>query len=185
MKGGNEDPELIHRFRSGDEKAFEVLMERYFPRIYRLASRILGGSAAAEDIAQEVFIRAYNGRLQFRGDASLYSWLYRITVNLSLNHLSRHRTGVPAAPASTLGSPSSDATDQLELRRRDAHVRSALDALPPHYRMPVILSALEGLTYQEISHLLGIPMGTVKSRINSGKRLLKEKLLPLLRQDAP
>lgn len=181
MRGGDEDLELIHRFRSGEEKAFEVLMERYFPRIYRLASHVLGGSAAAEDIAQEVFIRAYKGRLQFRGEASLYSWLYRITVNLSLNHLSRHRSGFPAAQAPALGSPSSDATDQLELSRRDAHVRNALDALPPHYRAPVILSILEGLKYREISTLLGIPLGTVKSRINVGKHLLRERLHPLLR----
>ena len=180
---GSEDLELIHRFRSGEEKAFEVLIEKYFARIYRLASHMLGGSAAAEDMAQEAFIRAYKGRLQFRGDASLYSWLYRITVNLSLNHLSRQRTGSAAGQAAALGSPPPDATEQLELSRRDAHVRNALDALPPHYRVPVMLSILEGLKYREISALLGVPLGTVKSRINVGKHLLRERLLSLLRED--
>jgi len=182
-EGGNEDLELIHRFRSGEEKAFEVLMETHFRRIYRLASHVLGGASTAEDIAQEVFIRAYKGRLQFRGDASLYSWLYRITVNLSLNHLSRRRAASPAVQATSPASPSSGGTDELERSQRGAHVRDALAALAPHYRVPVILSILEGLKYREIAALLGVPLGTVKSRISAGKQLLRERLLSLLGED--
>lgn len=180
-EGGADDRELIRGFLAGEDKAFELLMERYHARIDRLASHILGNPAAAEDIAQEVFVRAYQALPRFRGEASLYSWLYRITVNLCLNFLRRERRLTPAAPATP--SPS-DASTPLEVIQRHAAARRAIDALPPHYRIVVILSAVEGLTYQEISRLLGIPMGTVKSRINAGKRLLRERLLPLLGPEA-
>jgi RNA polymerase sigma-70 factor (ECF subfamily) len=183
-EGRAEDLELIHRFLDGEEKAFEILMEKYYPRVDRLARQILGNPAAADDIAQEVFVRAYQALPRFRGDASVYAWLYRITVNLCLNLLQRQRAQLLSDEASAAEPPSANASIQIEARRRDSLVRNAIDALPPHYRVVVILSAVEGLTYQEISSLLGIPLGTVKSRTNSGKRLLKEKLLPLLGEDA-
>ena len=181
-EGGTEDLELIRRFLGGDEKAFEILLERYYPRIYRLASHLLGNPAAAEDIAQEAFMRAYRALPRFRGDASVYAWLYRITVNLCLNFLQRAH---PLPDDNSLSPPPGpDASTQLEAKQRQVMVRRAIDSLPLHYRTVVILSAVEDLTYQEISDLLGTPMGTVKSRINFGKRLLKEKLRPLLDQRA-
>ena len=182
---GDDDLELIHRFLGGEEKAFEILMEKYHPRVARLAFQILANRAAAEDIAQEVFVRAYQGLARFRGEASVFSWLYRITVNLCLNFL--HRQAAQTLPDKDLDlhPPPPDASIQLEAKQRDVLVRRALDSLSPHYRIAVILNSVEGLTYQEISNLLRIPMGTVKSRINFGKRLLKERILPLLENSSP
>lgn len=182
---GDEDFQLIHRFLAGEETAFEILLEKYYPRVARLASHILANRTAAEDIAQEVFLRAAQGLGRFRGEASLFSWLYRITVNLCLNSL--HRQAAQALPDKdvALRPPPPDASRELESRQRDVLVRRALDSLPPHYRIVVILNSIEGLTYQEISDLLGIPIGTVKSRINFGKRLLRDRILPLLENSGP
>lgn len=175
-----DDRELIERFLGGDESGFEALMDKYYARIDRLALRVVGDGAAAEEIAQEVFVRAYRALPRFRGDASIFSWLYRITVNLCLNHLHRRaRSAVPPEVAATLPDVT-DPASRLESGERQALVRRAVAALPPHYRIVIVLSGAEELSYQEIADLLGIPVGTVKSRINFAKRLLREKLLPLL-----
>ncbi|MBI4589320.1 MAG: sigma-70 family RNA polymerase sigma factor [Candidatus Rokubacteria bacterium] len=179
-EGGAEDLELIQRFLGGEEKAFEFLLEKHYPRINRLASHILGNPSAAEDVAQEVFVRCYQALPRFRGESSVYAWLYRITVNLCLNFLHRQSTRFLPDEESAPEPSRSDDSAHLEAIQRETFVRRALAALPPHYRAAIILSAIEELTYQEISDVLGIPLGTVKSRINFGKRLLKEQLLPLL-----
>jgi RNA polymerase sigma-70 factor (ECF subfamily) len=174
------DGALIHRFLDGDEQAFEVLMDKYYVRIGRLALRILGDSMAAEDIAQEVFLRAARGFSGFRGDASVLTWLSRIAVNLSITALHRQRahwtfSREPVAPPAL-----ADASAEAERRHRQAAVRAAIDSLPVNYRVVIVLSSVEEFAYHEIADMLGIPIGTVKSRINFGKQLLKEKLLTLL-----
>jgi RNA polymerase sigma-70 factor, ECF subfamily len=183
---GAEDHILIQRFLAGEEAAFERLVERYYRRIDRLAQQVVRHPMAAEDIAQECFLRAYRALPRFRGEASLYSWLYRITINLCLNYL-RHQekhvftpqdSDAPALPTAA------DPALVLEAQERERLIRSAIDTLPPHYRVAIILRDLEGLSYQEIAAILSIPLGTVKSRINFGKRLLRETLLPILDDDA-
>ena len=186
MQSADEDGDdraLIERFLGGDEKAFESLMDRYYERLDRLAWRIVGDGVAAEEIAQEAFVRAYRALPRFRGDASLYSWLYRITVNLCLTHLRRRARPVVAPDAATVASAGGDPASRLEAKQRQALVRGAVDALPPHYRIVIVLSTLEELPYQQIASLLGVPVGTVKSRINFAKRLLREKLRPVLGPD--
>src|SRR5512134_1380607 len=96
VDGDGDDRELIERFLGGDESGFEALMDKYYARIDRLALRVLGDGAMAEEVAHEVFVRAYRALPRFRGDASIFSWLYRITVNLCLNQLRRRtRSAVP------------------------------------------------------------------------------------------
>lgn len=181
---GAEDRSLIQRFLQGEDRAFELLVEKYYRRIDRLAQQVVGNPMAAEDIAQEVFLRAYRALPRFRGESSLYSWLYRITINLSLNHL-RRQADLPLTEEDSVWgmAPSPSPATLLEERERELLVRRAIASLPPHYRIVIILRDLEGLSYQEIADLLGIPVGTVKSRINFGKRLLKEKLRPLLEEN--
>ena len=171
---------LIERFLGGDDKAFETLMDRHYERIDRLALRLVGDGVAAAEIAQEAFVRAYRALPRFRRDASIYSWLYRITVNLCLTHLRRRTQPVVPLDAAAPASAGADPVSRLEAEQRQALVRDAVDALPPHYRIVIVLSSVEELPYQEIAGLLEIPVGTVKSRINSAKRLLRERLQPLL-----
>jgi RNA polymerase sigma-70 factor (ECF subfamily) len=181
---GAEDHILIQRFLAGEEVAFERLVERYYQRIDRLAQQVVRHPMAAEDITQECFLRAYRALPRFRGDASLYSWLYRITINLCLNYLRRHALQVSTAQdfdASAL--PAADPAVVLESQERERLIRSAIDTLPAHYRVAIILRDLEGLSYQEIADILSIPLGTVKSRINFGKRLLRKTLRAFLDDD--
>jgi len=178
---GDADSELIRRFLDGDERAFEALLDKYYGRIARLAARILGNAAGAEDIAQEVFLRAARGFVGFRGDASVLTWLSRIAVNLSLTALHRQRAQ-SAASAEVESRPTlGDAGTEIELRQRQSTVRTAIDALPVNYRVAIVLSSVEEFEYHEIAEMLGVPIGTVKSRISVGKQLLRDKLLPLLR----
>jgi RNA polymerase sigma-70 factor, ECF subfamily len=179
---GADDCLLIQRFLAGEETAFDLLVRRHYQRIDRLAQLVVANPMAAEDIAQEAFLRAYRALPRFRGEASFYSWLYRITLNLCLNYL-RRQPRVSSVEADVPPSPTDAAADPaalLEDRERQRLIRGAIDALPPHYRVTVVLRELEGLSYQEIADLLSIPVGTVKSRLNFGKRLLKEKLRTLL-----
>ena len=183
---GAEDHLLVQRFLAGEEAAFERLVERYYQRIDRLAQQVVRHPMAAEDITQEVFLRAYRGLARFRGDASFYSWLYRITINLCLNYLRHREPRLSTAQDSAAAAlpTAADPSLVLEAREREHLIRNAIDALPAHYRVAIILRDLEGLSYQEIADILGIPLGTVKSRINFGKGLLRKALRAFLETDA-
>lgn len=173
---------LIQRFLAGEEATFDLLVARYYQRIDRLVQHVVGHPMTAEDITQETFLRAYRALPRFRGEASFYSWLYRIAINLCMSYL-RQRPYPASLPEEANDVPPSFAADPsslLECEERHRLVRQAIAALPPHYRIVVILRDLEGLSYQEIADLLSIPLGTVKSRLNFGKRLLRDSLRPLL-----
>lgn len=161
--------------------AFEALMDRYHARIDRLAWRIVGDAVAAEEIAQEVFVRAYRALPRFRGEASLHTWLYRITMNLCLTHLRRRGRRVVPPDVLAAAAAEADPASRVEAEQRQRLVRAAVDALPPHYRIVIVLSSVEGLAYQEIADLLEVPLGTVKSRINAAKGLLRRALGSVLR----
>jgi RNA polymerase sigma-70 factor (ECF subfamily) len=189
MDGDEQDTDdriLIQRFLAGEEATFDLLVARYYQRIDRLVQHVVGHPMMAEDIAQETFLRAYRALPRFRGEASFYSWLYRIAINLCMSYL-RQRP-----PAARLSEEVHDATPAfaadpsslLECDERHRLVRQAIAALPAHYRIVVILRDLEGFSYQEIAALLSIPLGTVKSRLNFGKRLLRDSLRPLLNDGA-
>src|SRR5919109_4585086 len=132
---GAEDRILIQRFLAGEEAAFERLVERYYQRIDGLAQQVVRHPMAAEDITQEVFLRAYRALPRFRGEASFYSWLYRITINLCLNYLRRQAHQIAAAQDSD-ASPLPAADDPsvvLETQERERLIRKAIDTLPSHY----------------------------------------------------
>jgi RNA polymerase sigma-70 factor (ECF subfamily) len=181
-----EDHILIQRFLAGEVAAFDGLVARYYQRIDRLAQQIVRNPLAAEDITQEAFLRAYRALPRFRGEASFYSWLYRIALNLCLNYLRQQANRLSSTEASHASSlPAvADPSALLEHQERERLVRGAIDALPAHYRVAIILRDLEGLSYQEIADILGIPLGTVKSRINFGKHLLRQALRAILDEDA-
>jgi RNA polymerase sigma-70 factor, ECF subfamily len=182
---GAEDHLLIQCFLAGEQAAFDRLVERYYQRIDRLAQQVVRNPMAAEDITQEVFLRVYRGLRRFRGEASFYSWLYRITINLCLNYLRHQENRASTAQDSDAAAlPAvADPSLVLEAQERERLIRSAIDALPAHYRVAIILRDLEGLSYQEIAAILDIPLGTVKSRINFGKGLLRKALRVFLDTD--
>ena len=184
------DAGLVDECRSGDVSAFDEVVRRYKDRVYNLVYRFLGNHEDALDVSQEVFVRAYQGLHSFRGGAKLYTWLYSIAANLARNRLrdagrkGRDRGtslealaahGSPGVPAASNPGPRA-AAERQEL---DELLQRSLDALPDHYREAFVLRTCENLSYAEIADALGCPEGTVKSRINQARKLLREQLQAL------
>lgn len=180
------DDVLISLFQSGDQTAFRVLVERYQERIRNLLFSIFHERAIIDDLAQEVFIKAYEGLARFRYESSFYTWLYRIAVNRSRDELRKRKvrkffsfhamddSTEREVTERTMVQP--DSPDDREL------VAKGLAALPDKYRMPVILKDLEGLSYEEIAETLQCEIGTVKSRLSRGRTMLRNILGPLLNE---
>ncbi len=177
------EEELVGRTISGDVDAYGQLVERYQQRIFNLIGRMVGRREVVEDIAQEVFIKAYRKLGTFRGESSFYTWLYTIALNTCRNYFrSRERLVKTvdieySAEAMEKSQPSQRAEEVVERMQRAALVHQALDRLPPDQRQVVVMCDLEGLGYQEIADYLKIPIGTVRSRIFRARMNLKD-LLP-------
>ena len=173
--------------RTGDTRAFEVLVIRYQTRLVNYAAALIGDSGAAEDVAQEAFVRAWRGLGRFRGESSFRTWLYRIATNVARTHRERRgrqseivgrslddETGAPAAGEV----PSAEAGVEASLATREA-IDRALAELPEELRLAVVLRDVEGLDYKEIAGVTGAPIGTVESRIFRARRRLRTLLRPL------
>jgi RNA polymerase sigma-70 factor (ECF subfamily) len=180
------DRELVEQAAAGSRQAFDELVRRHQASIVSLARALTRGSADAEDIAQEVFVRAWRGLHGFRGDSAFRTWLHRVAVNVVHSHhgrLARLRR-VFQAPAADAGGedPIDRAADTGDLESdvvmRDA-IDKALGSLPEDLRVAVTLRDMQGLDYREIAKVLGIPIGTVESRIFRGRQRLQPLLEPL------
>ena len=177
------DRELVDRARDGSQEAFADLVRRYQGRIFNLARVSTRNDADAEDVAQEIFVRVYRGLRSFRGDSAFRTWLYRIAVNVTRTRAGRpslfgwFRRGEPeevggADPLDAL--PGADAVED-SVAYREA-IDQALGRLSSDLRVAVTLRDIDGLEYREIAEVLGVPIGTVMSRISRGR----EKLRPIL-----
>jgi RNA polymerase sigma-70 factor (ECF subfamily) len=175
-RAGPADHELVARARGGDREAFRLLVERYEGRAYAIAYGFVGHREDARDIVQEAFLKAYRTLGGFRGDSSFYTWLYRIVVNLAIDHRRRERPvplEQPERLADTRGEGPADQTYRGELREA---IRAAVDALPAEQRRVIILRELEGLSYAEIADTEQVPIGTVMSRLFYARRKLQAAL---------
>jgi len=182
---------LVTELQAGSEQAFEWLVTYFHAPVYSLVYGILSDPADAADVTQEVFLRAFKGIGGFRRGSSLKTWLYRISVREALNHrrwFFRHHRGQVsidddhegAIPAAELPDLEATPFEQLATHETQTVVRRALAQVPAVFRSAVILRDLEGLSYEEISEILEISVGTVKSRILRGRRALRELLDPLI-----
>ena len=156
-------------------------MVKHQDRIFRFVQRLVGPEAA-EDLAQEVFIRAFRSLGDFKGESSFYTWLYKIALNLCRNHY-RTKSRRPAGEAldeNSAGSPLevAEASPEEAVFRREfwAVLRRELDGLPAEQREAVVLCDLEGMSYEEMADMTGVPIGTVRSRIFRGRRALQGRL---------
>ena len=171
--------EFVTRLRAGDRRAFEDLVRDQQHRVYGLALRMLGNVAEAQDVAQEVFIRAHRGLAEFRGDARLSTWLYTIASRLCLNRLAgserrlvRHGEEALAQMPDARPGP-----DEAILRGElEEALHRAIGELPEERRVVVLLRDVEGLAYEEIAEILELPVGTVRSRLHRARLDLKDKL---------
>lgn len=178
-------PAARHVTAVPDVGLFEAFVREFQDMVYAVALRLLGQAADAEDVAQTVFLRAYERFDEIHGHPSVAGWLKTVTTNLCLSHLSRHRarwqlfSEVPShddAPAFEV--PSTDEGPDEALVRADAAVRleAALQALPAHQRVPLVLFHFEQHSYDDIARLLGISVGKVKTDIHRGRQSLRRVL---------
>jgi len=180
-----EDGRLVALSQEGDLAAFNVLVERYQDQVYNLCWRMLGLREAAEDATQEAFLAAYRSIRRLRGP-SFRAWVFRIAANAAMDEL-RRRGRRPQVSLETATAASETALDvpdpaagpeEWALRREQArHIQAALFTVPLEQRLAVILSDVQGLSYEEIGEATGSSLGTVKSRISRGRGRLRRYLL--------
>ena len=166
-----EERAWLDRCALGDERAIRWVLNRYRDRVVRLAAHVLHNSREAEDVAQEAFVKAFRQIGQFRGDSGFYAWLYRIVINLCLDRMRRKSM-----------------TSEMPLEENIAHfvavapdvenrlsVAQVLDSLTPPMRAALVLREVEGLEYAEIADVLNIPVGTVRSRLNTAREQFRRR----------
>jgi RNA polymerase sigma-70 factor, ECF subfamily len=178
---------LITGLCHGDDRAYEILIQRYQQPVYNLVCRLLNDPYDASDIVQEVFLKIFRNIRSFRHGSSLKTWIYRIALNEAYNHrrwFSRHQRQEVAfssddatpAHADNLADPSRSPFEEAADHETRALVEAALEKLKPNFRAAVVLRDIEDLSYEEIAAVLDLSLGTVKSRILRGREALRKIL---------
>ena len=185
-----DDRELLARAQAGDMSAFEALVGRHEDKVYGLALRMTRSEADAAEITQDTFLSAYQHLSEFRGEAAFGSWVHRIAANNALMRLRRQKVldivsddlaGPEFTERGSLAEPpesdwSRRADDQLLDEELGRAIQAATDALPEGYREVFLLKDLEGLSYEEISEMVGISVPAVKSRLHRARLALREAI---------
>lgn len=186
-----DDLTLVQRARAGDQRAFKLLVERYQRKVYSVALGMVKDKEEARDVAQEAFVKVYKYLDHFKGDASFYTWLYRITVNICIDVLRKKgskgdehvefdesvKLDTAEAGIGALGSRLGTNPQKSVLRRELAdRITSAMQDIPTAHRQILLLREVEGMSYEDLSRTLQIPKGTVMSRLFHA-RLKMQKIL--------
>jgi RNA polymerase sigma-70 factor (ECF subfamily) len=187
-----DEDRAIERCLGGDAEAFGGLVERYQDRIFNACVRILDDREAAREAAQEAFLRAFERLRSFRRGARFSTWLFAIAINQCRSELRRRKTKKHKRPLSLDAARSDedggrweppadgpDPSDRMLREERGRRVAREVAALPEQFREPVVLRDVEGLSYEEIADVMGVPVGTVRSRIHRGRLLLRDRLSDL------
>lgn len=176
----NEADDLIAIFKRGDKSAFETIILEYQDRIYNLCLYMLGNKHDAEDAAQDTFIKAHKGLNNFKPNAALYTWLYRIAMNTCIDYKRRpffesifRRSDTGEEMVIDLPSASPSPEKDYESRQIQVALHGALMKLSPKLRTVIVLKEVEGLSYDEMANTLDISIGTIKSRISRARDELK------------
>ncbi len=171
------DADLMLRIKKGDLKAFEDLMTRHQKAVFNLSYRYVGNAAAAEDLTQDVFLKIYQARLQYKPVAKFKTWMYRIAVNTCLNAI-RQRRPTTALPEEDIlhGNDSATPGRQSDTHELQAAVRLALQTLPGNQRMAVILTQFEDQSYDHAAEVIGVSVPALKSLIVRAKENLAQQL---------
>ena len=183
------------RVAEEDERAFAELVRRYQGRLTNLISRLLNDREASDDLAQEVFVRVYVHRRNYRHGSKLSTWLFTIAANLAKNEIRRRvrrrnwfsldaLQEVFRDSALVFADKREGSERALEREQLQDAVGRAIATVPETYRVALVLRDIEGMAYEEIAQVLGVPGGTVRSRINRARSMLKRKLQPLLRRES-
>jgi RNA polymerase sigma-70 factor (ECF subfamily) len=183
------DSELIDRVKSGDQKAFKLVFDKYHAKVFNTCIGFLHNKSDADDITQDVFIEVYKSLNKFRGDSKLSTWIYRIAVNKSLNHIRDNKKSNWLNSIETLfaGTKSNEGEikyasgDNPEIIFEDKEkaemLHRAINSLPKNQKIAFTLNKYEDLSYKQISEVMDISLSSVESLIHRAKKNLQEKLL--------
>ncbi len=159
-----DEREAVEACQRGEREAFDRLVERFQRDVYRLCYRYVNNHEDANDVAQEVFLKAYRAIRRFRGDSSFSTWLYRIAVNTCLNFRSARKPQTEELPEA-LADPRAGVAASLESDEQARRVRDAIRRLPEKQRATLILKVYHELTHEEVARILGSTVGTVKANL--------------------
>jgi RNA polymerase sigma-70 factor (ECF subfamily) len=181
-----EDIQLIARARSGDERAFRTLLDKYERPVFSICMRMVRNRDEATDLAQEAFIKVFSMLDRYNPAYAFSSWLFKITSNLCIDYIRKRRIetypmddpidGEKGEIVRQYESDEPDPSAVLDRKEKMARLNEAIEELPEHYRIMLILRHQENLSYEEIASTLEIPLGTVKARIHRAREMLRGKL---------
>lgn len=184
------DQELVDRVLKGNKQAFNLLVLRYQHRVGALISRFVNDPQEVEDVSQETFIKAYRALSLFRGDSAFYTWLYRIAVNTAKNHLVAKSRRPPPTDVELEEADNGDLTASLhEIETPESSlstemlrqaIEEAIEELPEELKTAFTLREFSGLSYEDITEVMGCPVGTVRSRIFRAREAIDKKIRDLI-----
>jgi RNA polymerase sigma-70 factor (ECF subfamily) len=185
------DEDLIFAFQQGNAAAFDEIVRRYKDPLFNFVVRLLGDSFYSEDIVQETFVRVYRNKHRYHQVAKFSTWIYTIASNLAKTELRRRKVRNFFSISSKgsdekdydLADTSTDVEKDVDGAIRTEMILKEIDKLPYHFREAVLLRDVQDLSYEEISQILDVPLGTVKSRVNRGRSRLQKKLNFLVNEE--
>lgn len=178
--------DLIKKCKKGSREAFNILISKYQVQVINIAYNMLSNREDAYDAAQEVFLRVYRNIESFKEQSSFTTWLYRITANVCSDILRKRQKGsniislnqfTEDNDEADIKDDSASVEENIELSEKQAAVRKAISELKEEYRIVITLCDIQGMSYDEISEIIKVPTGTVKSRINRARNALKKNLM--------
>ncbi len=190
-KDSVEDRQLVARVQEGDQRAFRILFDRYHRRAFAVAFGVVKNQQDAADIVQDGFVKVHRHIAKFQGSSSFYTWLYRIIMNLSIDHVRRRKHGHGVEYDDRVGREADeiagdgallprimDANPSKTVIRREllGKIQEALDDLPDYHKAVIMLREVEGLSYEEMSKVLEVPKGTIMSRLFHARKKMQVAL---------
>jgi RNA polymerase sigma-70 factor (ECF subfamily) len=193
------DHDLVQRVQAGDAAAFRALFDKYHRRAFAVAMGVVKNEDDALDAVQEAFVKVHKNIHKFQGSSSFYTWLYRIVMNVSIDHVRRtsrrknldfderalHEESEVAGDGALVPSVTNANPGKAALRRElGSAIQAALQELPEHHRAVIILREIEGMSYEEMAETLDVPKGTVMSRLFHARKKMQASLGPYLSGEA-
>ena len=193
------DHDLVQRVQAGDSAAFRTLFDKYHRRAFAVAMGVVKNEDDALDAVQEAFVKVHKNIHKFQGSSSFYTWLYRIVMNVSIDHVRRtsrrrnldfderalHEESEVAGDGALVPSVTNSNPGKAALRRElGSAIQAALQELPEHHRAVIVLREIEGMSYEEMADALEVPKGTVMSRLFHARKKMQAALAPYLSGEA-
>jgi RNA polymerase sigma-70 factor (ECF subfamily) len=193
------DHDLVQRVQAGDSAAFRTLFDKYHRRAFAVAMGVVKNEDDALDAVQEAFVKVHKNIHKFQGSSSFYTWLYRIVMNVSIDHVRRtsrrrsldfderalHEESEVAGDGALVPSVTNSNPGKAALRRElGGAIQAALQELPEHHRAVIVLREIEGMSYEEMAEALEVPKGTVMSRLFHARKKMQTALAPYLSGEA-